>query len=133
MATKPTVKPAPFPFPMFDADKLMATQQRNLDAFASASQIMVDGGKAIAQRQSEIMQSTVDQMVATGPTGWFAKPMEYRPDEQLATAKASYQNVVANAKELAEIALKAQTEAADVLIKCVMANIEDMKSLAKAA
>ena len=26
----------PLPFPMFDADRLTAAQQRNLDAFASA-------------------------------------------------------------------------------------------------
>ena len=127
-----TVKSLP-PFPGFDGDKLTAVQQRNLDAFASASQIVVDGVKALAQRQSEILQTSVDQMVAVGQGAWTGKPMDFKPADQIETAKSQYQTAVANAKELTEIALRAQTEAADVLTKCVMANIDDLKSLAKAA
>ena len=40
-ATKPTAKP--LPFAGIDGDKLIAAQQRNLDAFASASQIVARG------------------------------------------------------------------------------------------
>jgi phasin family protein len=131
--TKPTtVKPLPS-FPGFDGDKLTSLQQRNLDAFASASQIVVDSVKAMAQRQSEIVQASVDQMVAAGQGTWAGKPMDFQPTDQIESAKSQYQTAVANAKELTEIALKAQTEAADVLTKCVMANIDDLKSLAKAA
>ena len=127
-----TAKSLP-PFPGFDSDKLTALQQRNLDAFASASQIVVDGVKALAQRQSEILQASVDQMVAAGQGAWTGNPMDFKPADQIESAKSQYQTAVANAKELTEIALKAQTEAADVMTKCVMANIDDLKSLAKAA
>ena len=44
----------------------IAAQQRNIDAFASASQIVVDGVKTIAQRQGEMMQSSVDQLMSAG-------------------------------------------------------------------
>jgi phasin family protein len=131
MATKTTVKP--LPFPMFDGDRLVATQQRNLDAWASASQIVVDGVKAIAQRQSEMMQSSVEQWVATGQGAMNGKPADFKPADQIATVKSGYELAVTNARELAEIALKAQSEAVDVLTKCMMANIDDLKSLAKAA
>jgi phasin family protein len=130
-ATKPTAKS--MPFPGFDADQMTAAQQRNLDAFASASQIVVDSVKAIAQRQSEIFQTSVDQMIAASQSAWTGKPVDFKPGDQIETAKAGYQNAVANAKELTEIALKAQAEASDVLTRCVMANIDDLKSLAKAA
>ena len=126
---KPATKP--LPFPMFDADRLTAAQQRNLDAFASASQIVVDGVKAIAQRQSEMMQASVDQFVAAGqgrPGRWSSSPAD-----QIAKAKSLYEAAVTNAKELVEIAMKAQSEAVDVLTKCAMANIDDLKSLAKTA
>lgn len=125
---KPTTKP--LPFPMFDADRLTVAQQRNLDAFASASQIVVDGVKAMAQRQSEMMRASVDQFVAANQGD---KPMEFQPGDQIAKAKSMYEVAVNNTKELAEIAMKAQSEAVDVLTKCAMANIDDLKSLAKTA
>ena len=131
MASKTTVKP--LPFPMFEGDRMVAAQQRNLDAWASASQIVVDGVKAIAQRQSEMMQSSVEQWVATGQGAMNGKPADFKPADQIATVKSGYEQAVTNARELAEIALKAQSEAVDVLTKCMMANIDDLKSLAKAA
>jgi phasin family protein len=130
-ATKPTAKP--LPFAGIDGDKLIAAQQRNLDAFASASQIVVDGVKAIAQRQSEMFQTSVDLLISAGQTAWTGKPMDFKPGDQIESAKSNYQTAVANAKELTEIALKAHAEASDVLTRCVMANIDDLKSLAKAA
>jgi phasin family protein len=131
MAAKTTTKP--LPFPMFDGDRLVAAQQRNLDAWASASQIVVDGVKAIAQRQSEMVQSSLDQWTTHGQGALNGKPAEFKPAEQLATVKSNYEAAVSNARELTEIALKAQSEAVDVLTKCLMANIDDLKSLAKAA
>jgi hypothetical protein len=116
------------PFTMFDADRLTAAQQRNLDAFASASQIVVDGVKAMAQRQSEMVRASVDQFTNPGE-----RPLEFQPADQIATAKSMYEVAVNNMRELAEIAMKAQSEAVDVLTKCAMANIDDLKSLAKTA
>ena len=125
---KPATKP--LPFPLFDTDRLTAAQQRNIDAFASASQIVVDGVKAMAQRQSEMMQASVDQFVAAGQG---ARPLEFQPGEQIAKAKSLYEAAVTHTKELVEIAMKAQGEAVDVLTRCAMANIDDLKSLAKTA
>jgi hypothetical protein len=125
-----TTSTKPLPFPMFDSDRLTAAQQRNLDAFASASQIVVDGVKAMAQRQSEMMRASVDQFVAANQVD---KPLEFQPADQIATAKTMYEVAVNNARELTEIAMKAQSEAVDVLTKCAMANIDDLKSLAKTA
>jgi phasin family protein len=128
---KPTAKP--LLFPMLDADRLSAAQQRNLDAFASASQIVVDGVKALAQRQSEMMQASVDQFVAAGPGTFTGKATDFQPADQIAKAKSVYEAAVSNAKELTEIAMRAQGEAVDVLTKCALANIDDFKSLAKTA
>jgi phasin family protein len=111
----------------------MAAQQRNLDAFASASQIVVDGVKALAQRHSEMVQASVDQFVSAGQGAFNGKAADLQPGEQIAKARSAYETAIANAKELAEIAMKAQSEAVDVLTKCALANIDDFKSLAKAA
>jgi phasin family protein len=126
-------KAKPVLFSMFDADKMIAVQQRNIDALASAGQIVVDGVKTIAQRQGEMMQSSVDQFMSASHDAITMKPTELQPADQIAKAKSSYEVAVNNVKELAEIAMKAQSEAAAVLTKCVMANIDDLKSLAKIA
>jgi phasin family protein len=131
MAKTTTTKP--LPFPMFDADRLISAQQRNLDAFASASQIVVDGVKALAQRQNEMLQASVDQFIASSQGAFTGKPTDFQPGDQIAKAKTAYETAISNAKELTEIAMKAQSEAVDVLTKCALANIDDFKSLAKAA
>jgi hypothetical protein len=123
----------PLPFPMFDADRLLAAQQRNLDAFASASQIVVDGVKALAQRHNEMLQASVDQLIASSQSAFTGKPTDFQPGDQIAKARSAYEVAINNAKELTEIAMKAQSEAVDVLTKCALANIDDFKSLAKAA
>lgn len=123
-------KPA---FPMLDTDQFVALQQRNVDAFTSAGQIVVDGAKAIALRQSEMMQSTVGQWLANGQQAMNGKASEFKPADQVAQFKSSYEAAVSNAKELTEIALKAQGEALGVLTKCMVANLDEMKSLAKVA
>jgi len=120
-------------FPMFDGDQLIAAQQRNVDAMASAGQIFADGAKAIAVRQSEMMQSAVEQWMGNGHKLFNAKPNELKPADQVADAKQAYESAVNNARELAEIAIKAQNEAFGVLTKAMMANLDDLKSLAKTA
>ena len=130
MATKTATPKSLFPF---DADQFVAVQQRNVDAMASASQIVVDGAKAIALRQSEMMQSSVGDWLATSQQTLNGKPAEYKPGEYVGKAKSAYETLLSNTKELTDIAIKAQSEAFSVLTKAAMANLDDLKSLAKAA
>lgn len=120
-------------FPTVDADQLLAAQQRNVDAMTSAGQIVVDGAKTYALRQGEMVQASVDQWMARGKQVFALKPMEFKPAEQVAEVKSAYEAAVANARELAEIAMKAQNDAMSVLTTCAAANLDDIKSLAKVA
>ncbi len=131
--TAKTAMPKGVPMPDFNADKIITVQQRNIDALASAGQIVVDGAKAIAQRQSEILQSSVDQWMAAAQDASSFKPTEFKPADQVAKVKSVYETAVANARELAEITMKAQSEATAVLTKAMMANIDDLKSWGKVA
>ena len=120
-------------FVPFDTETFVAAQQRNIDALASASQIVVDGVKTIAQRQGEMMQSSVDQLMSASQDVLSMKATDLQPADHFAKAKAQYEAAVNNAKELAEIAMKAQGEAVAVLSKCMMANIDDLKAISKSA
>ncbi len=129
MSAKTSAKASPFQ--TVDADKFLAAQQRNVDAFASASQIVVDGAKALAQRQSEIVQSSVDQWMSASQSAFSTKPGEFAPADQITKMKSNYESAMANSKEIADIAMKAQSDAAAVLTKCFMANVDDMKAFGK--
>lgn len=120
-------------FPMFDADQFLAVQQRNVDAMANASQIAVDGAKALALRQSEMLQTGVAEWVTAGQQAWNGKPGELKPADYVGKAKSAYETMLNNSKELTDIAVKAQSEAFGVLTKCWMANLDDMKAAAKTA
>jgi phasin family protein len=130
MATKTASKPF---FPVFDTDQILAVQQRNVDAVTSASQIVVDGVKALALRQSEMVQSSVEEWVNAGQQTWNGKPGEIKPADYVSKAKSQYEALVNNTKELTDIAVKAQSEAFGVLTKAMMANLDDLKTVAKTA
>lgn len=117
----------------FDTDHLMAAQQRNVDALTSASQIMVDSYKAIALRQSEMLKSSMGDFVKVGQQAANGKAGEFQPGDQLSRAKTSYEAAMSNAREITEMAVKAQSEAFNVLTKCFMTNVDEFKTLTKSA
>ena len=76
---------------MPDMSALMTAQQRNMEAFAAANRIALEGAQAVAQRQMEIMQQSIPASAAaehispataysarTGepwwPNGWWRPP-----------------------------------------------------------
>ena len=129
MATKTPQTPVFF----FDPDRMIALQQRNVDAMTSAGQVMVDGYKALALRQSEMIQSGFGNFAGVSQKMLNGKAGENKSSEQIAEARNTYETTLANVRELTEIAVKAQHEAFDILAKCAVANFDDLKSLAKAA
>src|SRR5215468_535709 len=50
-----------FRFLTFDADAVAAAQRKNVEAMIQANQIAVDGIRAAAERQAEILQQTLGQ------------------------------------------------------------------------
>lgn len=129
MATKTNTTPTFFS----DPEQMIALQQRNVDAMTTAGQVMVDGYKALALRQSEMIQSGFGSFANVGQKLVDGKTGEIKSSEQIAQARSTYETTLANARELTEIAVKAQHEAFDILSKCAIANFDDLKSLAKAA
>ena len=119
--------------PAVDPEQFLTAQQRNLDAMTDAGRIVIDGVKAFTLRQGEMMQATIEQWMASGQQAFATKPAAFKPADSLAEAKSPYEAAIANARELAEIAMKAQNDALGVLSKCAAANLDDMKSLAKVA
>lgn len=112
-----------------DADAMMATQRRNVEAMTSAGQILVDGMKTLAQRQVEIMQARMSAFGQKFETAVKAKEPGAVQDG-VDEAKQAYEQAVADTKELVEIVTKAQAEAMQVVNHCMLANFDDLKKMA---
>jgi len=104
-----------FKMPGLDAQALVEYQKRNLEAFASANKIALEGAQAVIRRQAEILRKGVEDASkalselnsAETPQDKFAKQAEL--------AKEAYEAAIANLRELTEMASKSNVEAADLL------------------
>jgi phasin family protein len=122
---------AGFQFPGFDVESLVAAQRRNLEALTQANQLAVEGVQAVARRQVEIAREAVDE-VSTLVRDWTQPGA---PEERIAKnaeyAKVAFEKGIANARELAELVTKANTEAFGVIQKRVSEGFEEMREYAK--
>lgn len=119
-----------FKLPMVDVDALLAAQRRNIEAVSAANQVAADGVKAIAARHGEIVRSTVDDYTAAMRDLMAVRDPVSGATKQIELAKAAFEAAVANARELTDLAVKANSKAVDVLNKRVVEGLDEIRSLA---
>jgi len=120
-STLPMMKPV-------DTDAVMAAHRRNVEAMTSAGQILADGVRSFAQRQTEIVQTRFSEFNSKAET--YLKPekaTEVDLKGRVDDVKSVYEQAVSDTRELMEIVTKAQADALHVMNQCVLANLEDMK------
>ncbi len=116
-------------FPMIDADAIMQSQRRNFEVLTQANQICYEGVQAVAQRQAEIVRKSFEDCSRVMQE--MAKPgdMEDRLARQADVAKDAYQASVANLRELTELSVKSNSEAAELLNKRVAEAFEEFRGI----
>ena len=122
---------AGFTFPGLDVESIVAAQRKNLEALTQANQLAVEGVQAVARRQVEIARQAVDE--ASSLVREWTQPGA--PEERVAKhaeyAKQAFEKGVANARELAELVTKANSEAFAVIQKRVAEGFEELREYAK--
>ncbi|MBX6366579.1 MAG: phasin family protein [Rhodospirillales bacterium] len=122
---------ADFRVPTLDVDAMVASQRKTIEALTQANQVAVEGVQAVARRQVEMARQTIEDL--TGLFREIAQPGT--PEEKLAkqaeAAKNALEKGVANARELAELVAKANTEAFNVLNKRVAEGLDEVRDYAK--
>src|SRR5665213_679129 len=122
---------ANFKVPGFDAEGMISTQRKNLEAFTQANQLAVEGVQAVTRRQVEIAREAFEGASAAmrelsqpgAPEERFAKNAEL--------AKQVFQKSIANAREIAEMMSKANAEAFEVITKRVPESLDEITEQAK--
>ena len=122
---------ADFRYRPFDVEAVWAAQRRNIEALSQANQLAVEGVQALARRQIELTRETFegfstllrDMAQPASAEDRIAKNTEY--------AKQILEKSVSNGREIALLATKAGTEAADVLRKRACEGLDELREFAK--
>ena len=121
---------ADFRFRPFDVEAVWAAQRRNLEALSQANQAAVEGVHALARRNIELTRETFeglstlmrDMAQPASPEDRIAKNTEY--------AKQMLEKGVSHSRELATIAAKAGSDAAEILQKRATESLDEFRSFA---
>lgn len=115
-------------FKGFDQSALMAAQQKNMDALIAAQKTAAAGYQDLFEKQVAVFQQTMraaqERIATLSKTDPGADAVGLQAEM---TAKA-FETAVANAKELAEAAQKANAEAYEIVRARIEASVEEMKS-----
>lgn len=119
-----------YKMPGIDVDALVASQKKNLEALTAANRVAFEGLQAVAKRQAEILQETmnestkaVDQVTKAGSPAEIAA-------KQADLAKQAFERALGNMREMAEMVSKSNQEAANTINARISATFDEIKDMA---
>lgn len=119
--------------PGVDVDSLLASQRKNIEAVTAANQLAVEGLQAVIRRQAEILRQSLEEGSALMGDLLSAGSPEDKAAKQADIVKTSFEKALSNARELAELVAKSNTEAAEILSKRFSESLDELKvAIAKA-
>lgn len=115
-------------FPQVDADALFAAQKKNMDALIAANQAAAAGYQDLFQKQMAIFEETVSEAQKQ------IKELDLKMDSKSASTKAeiaktAFEKAIANMKDLAETAQKANSEAYEIVSARVKDSVNELQGL----
>jgi phasin family protein len=120
-----------FRVPGIDVDAIVAAQRKNFEALTQANQFAVEGLRAVAKRQAEIAQQTLEE--ASALVRDWTQPGA--PEERLANAveaaKQAFEKGVTNVRELNELTTKANADVFSIIARRVSESLDEMRLYAK--
>jgi len=113
--------------PGLDVEAIMAAQKKNVEAMIGANQIVAEGYQAVAMRQIELAQTTLqetqarvtDLMTDTSPEGRMAKQAEM--------VKTGIEQASQSMHEVSEVLRKSQTEAFALIKRRMDESVDEIK------
>lgn len=119
-----------YKLPGVDMDALVASQKKNLEALSSANRVAFEGLQAIAKRQAEILQETMNETSkAMDQLSKAGSPPDVAA-QQAQIAKSAFERALANMRELAEMVSKANQDATNTINSRISATLDEIKDMA---
>jgi phasin family protein len=116
-----------FQIPGVDLHKWAENQRDNIKALQEANQTAVQGWQNLMSRQAEILRESMEAWQQAVGDGTASAPADIA-QKQLELGQKAFGKALANMRELAEMAIKSQTDAADIIRKRVEQNLRDLQN-----
>ena len=114
----------------FDVEAVWAAQRRNIEALSQANQLAVEGVHALAKRQIEMTQQTLEDFSTLVREMAQPSSTEERIAKHTEFTKKMIDKGLTHGREVAALAAKAGTEATEVLQKRTTEGLDEMKAFA---
>jgi len=117
--------------PGFDVTTILDIQRRNVEALSAANQTIAQGLQTGVRRQGEIARQSVKQFQDLLSVKPSSTSVEETLVKQIDVAKTSYEETMADARELSDLVAKVGSEAVDILSRRVVASLDEVKAAAR--
>ncbi|MGM0560390.1 MAG: phasin family protein [Pseudomonadota bacterium] len=113
--------------PGFDPQQVLEAQRKNIEAITNANRVAYEGAQAMAQRQAEIFQTTMEEASKVMNDMAASGAPEERMAKQAELCRQAFEKAIANMRELAEMGAKSNSEAQDLINQRVSESIEEVR------
>jgi phasin family protein len=115
-----------------EIETMFASQRKNVEAMMQANRLALDGVQAVWRRQLDFIQEAVEGLTThVGDLAPPSRPMNEKLAKHAEYSKRAFENNLANACELTEIATKVTTDAANVINKRICESLDEVPYLRK--
>jgi phasin family protein len=120
-----------FSLPNMNGNDFMAVQKKNLEVMTAANRIALEGMQALARRQAEIVRQSTEEFGKAARELTDSKSIEDSLAKQADMVKDAYEQALANVRELTEMTVKSQSEAAELINARVTEGFDEFKAAIK--
>ena len=119
-----------YKLPNVDLDSVVASQKKNMEALTSANRVAFEGLQAVARRQAEILQETMNEASkAVDALAKAGSPPEMAA-KQAELTKNAFERALSNMRELAELVAKSNQDATNTVNSRIAASLDEIKDYA---
>ena len=119
--------------PGFDAEAMMAAQQKNMNALVEANKAAAAGYQDLFKKQMQIFEETMAEAQQALKNFDATKIDPEKAKAQGELAKAAFEKALANMQALAESAQKANAEAYEIVSARIKESLNELREMAAKA
>ena len=112
-----------------DAEALLATYRRNMDALSSANRIALEGAQSVAKRHMEIVQQQMTELSEAMRSLAGSEAPQAKAAKQAEMLKRAYERAVSHAHELSDLIQRSNRDALEQLNKRFVEAMDEVKHL----
>jgi phasin family protein len=116
-----------YKLPGVDVNAIADAQRKNLETLQAANKAAIAGIQAVASRQGEILQKTLQE--ANDAIGDLARSqnIEDVSAKQAELLKGSFERAISNMKEVAELIAKSSAQTSELINSRIAESLDEMK------